>query len=64
MAEKSVTRKTPKRTHPKTKVCADCGRRRKADAFGKNPRMASGLKSYCRECSADRQCDYVARTSG
>lgn len=34
----------------KVKVCADCGRRKPAHKFGRNPRMKTGLKSYCNDC--------------
>ncbi len=38
-----------------TKACTRCTKRKKLSMFGKNPRMASGHKSYCRVCSAELQ---------
>ena len=43
---------------PKSKICACCGRRKPLEKFGKNPRMALGVKSYCRVCSADKQREW------
>ena len=32
------------------KKCADCKKTKKQIFFGRNPRMKSGLKSYCNDC--------------
>ncbi len=34
------------------KACRHCGETKEAAAFPANPRMADGLKSWCRACSA------------
>src|SRR5215216_3014419 len=36
-----------------TKVCARCKRELPRDEFTAQPRMKSGLKSYCRKCCGD-----------
>lgn len=46
---------------PRTKVCSDCGRRKKADDFSANPSSKDGLYSYCKRCKADRVRNYVDR---
>lgn len=51
---------TAKKEKQKTKVCVRCLKRKKLDLFGKNPRMASGRKSYCKKCSADLQREWNA----
>lgn len=38
------------------KPCARCGKRKKLDQFGTNPRMKLGRKSYCRKC-----CSWLQR---
>ena len=48
----------PKRTIPKTKVCVSCLERKPASAFGRNPAMVCGLKSYCTECSTRLQKEW------
>ena len=57
----SDTKRGRRATHPRTKVCADCGRRKARDRFGDNPRMKHGKKSYCHACAALRQRDYRER---
>lgn len=58
MANDRVTKRGRRATHPKTKVCADCEKRKARSQFGNNSRMKHGKKSYCRACAARRQAEY------
>lgn len=40
------------------KRCARCLELKPLSSFGKNPRMRSGRKSYCRPCSAELQREW------
>ena len=50
-----------KKVVPKTKVCRDCGKRKKASDFSASPSSKDGLYSYCKRCKADRVRGYVGR---
>lgn|SRR5215216_641273 len=44
-----------------TKVCARCKRELPRDEFTAQPRMKSGLKSYCRKCCGDHARELYRR---
>ena len=45
---------------PDDKICASCKERKELSAFGNNPRMRLGVKSYCKDCTRTRQREWNA----
>lgn len=47
---------------PKTKVCKDCGRRKRRDAFYADRKRDGALHTYCKECCKRRAKEAYARS--
>jgi hypothetical protein len=46
--------RTAQDVHDRHKLCACCGLVLELDAFRPNPKLRSGLSSWCRECQVER----------